>query len=308
MPCLKRLVAVRPILVAVAFPVNKAAVVDWRTRRRAGNGLGGRHWLRLAGRGALPVLKCMVAINPVLIVVALPIYKTAVVHICRRAGYRLTLAGRGALPVLIGVPAVDPVLIAMALPIYVAAVVNWRSRLLLRRWRRAAFCDAAVIDPIGQPDFASAPVDLQPAIELADHLKNSARSNCVSNVGGQTGRGSQVKAGTLARMEYSCAVCYGAKDKAGERLPQCTSFSFTTPSKDKAEDGESISRHNLYCELEVSRSTLRAAGMQGLSAEIARQNARICLRLLPSLTLRGGAGGGVGTANRSSGRLTGNAI
>jgi len=74
-----------PVCFAVAFPINVTAIVahystaGLRLRLRLGNSL--RLWLGLRRRRALAVLKCPIAVGPILIGLAFPIDKTAIVDV-----------------------------------------------------------------------------------------------------------------------------------------------------------------------------------------------------------------------------------
>jgi len=82
---LKSQIAVGPILIGLALPINETAIVNrdrtagLRLRLRLGNGL--RLWLGLRRRRALAVLKCPIAVGPILIGLAFPIDKTAIVDV-----------------------------------------------------------------------------------------------------------------------------------------------------------------------------------------------------------------------------------
>ena len=82
----------------------------------------------LPGRVTLIVLESIVASRPVLLAMALPVYKTAVVNLSGNAasglGRRSCLPGRVTLIVLESIVASRPVLLAMALPVYKTAVVD----------------------------------------------------------------------------------------------------------------------------------------------------------------------------------------
>ena len=178
-------IALQPVFGVPAIPINGTAIAS--CRQFAGRGQSARHWLRLGGRGALPGLIRPIALSPFPILLTLPINEAAVVYIRRRASHRLRgrhwlrLGGRGALIVLIRPIAVDPFLVALALVINEATIVDLRCRLLRSSWLAAV--DAAEVHPVRQPNFASVVVDLQPAIELADHLQQRARSDRFGDIG-----------------------------------------------------------------------------------------------------------------------------
>ena len=172
----KRPVAVRPVLVAVALPVEEAAVVDLTGASRGAN----RDWLRRCLRvrreaRALSLLIRPVAVRPVLVAAALSINEATVVHIRRRAagGLRgclsLCLPRRVAMAILIRPIAVGPVFVSLALSVNETTIVDWCYRF---NW--TAVRNSGMAYPTCHPYITAIPVDLEPTVDTADHLQNGA--------------------------------------------------------------------------------------------------------------------------------------